>query len=77
MRGDVIRATADPLIIGNVFNNVTNIPESVFSSTQLLSDFLINLPPAQVDQLSFYGREIRHLSQNNYLFNTTTKLFEK
>jgi hypothetical protein len=76
-RGDVLRAVSDPLNINNVFNNTANIPSSAFSSPQSLSDFLKNLPPTQIDQLSYYGREIRHLSQNNYLFELSSNLFLK
>ncbi len=77
-RGDNIRAVSDPLKIENVFSDITDIPTSVFSSPESLATYLKNLNNADIiNQLSFYGREIRHLSQNNYLFNATSKAFVK
>ncbi len=77
-RGDVIRAVSDPLNINNVFFNTSGIPTSVFSSPQSLANYLKNLSdPAIINQLSFYGREIRHLPQGDYLFDTATNLFLK
>ncbi len=77
-RNDIIRAVSDPLDIKNVFANTEGIPINVFSSPENLSNYLKNLNDLPtIQKLSFYGREIRHLSQNNYIFDLTTKTFTK
>jgi hypothetical protein len=78
-RGDNFRAVSDPLDINNVFTKITeDIPTNVFSSPQTLAEYLKNLnDPILINNLSFYGREIRHLSKNNYLFDATSKAFVK
>jgi hypothetical protein len=78
LRGDVIRVVSDPLNIKNIFANTEGIPASVFSSSENLSNYLKNLNDLPtIEKLSFYGREIRHLSKNNYLFDAITKTFVK
>jgi len=74
-RGDVIRVTASPLNIDNVFHITTGIPNSAFQSITSLKSYLLSLSPNRIEQLGFYGKEIRHLFQNGYNFNSTTKQF--
>jgi hypothetical protein len=75
-RGDNIRAVSDPMDVNNVFKATDNIPPSVLSSSENLVNYLKNLnDPNIIKDLSFYGREIRHLYQNNYLFDLTSKTF--
>lgn len=77
-RGDNIRAVSNPLDINNVFTKTDGIPASAFTSSENLANYLKNLNnPDLIENLSFYGREIRHLSQNNYLFDATSKAFMK
>ncbi|MDA3880723.1 MAG: hypothetical protein PF436_10075 [Prolixibacteraceae bacterium] len=78
-RDDVMRAVSDPLNIDNVFYDATNIPTNVFSSPQSLSNYLTSLSETSVEvsQLGYYGREIRHLFQNSYSFDTALKVFSK
>ncbi len=77
-RGDNIRAVSDPLDVNNVFKATDNIPSSVLSSPENLANYLKNLnDPNIIKDLSFYGREIRHLYQNNYLFDLASKTFVK
>lgn len=76
-RGDIIRVTADPLDINNVFHVLNDIDPSKFSDISTLKTYLLNLSPDLVEQLGYYGREIRHLFQNGYNFNNTTKQFIK
>ncbi|MEN8194698.1 MAG: hypothetical protein ABFS12_17895, partial [Bacteroidota bacterium] len=75
-RGDIIRAVSDSMDVNNVFKATDNIPSSVLSSPENLASYLKNLKdPNIIKDLSFYGREIRHLYQNNYLFDLTSKTF--
>jgi hypothetical protein len=78
-RNDVIRAVAEPLNIDNVFFNSNNIPTNVFSSQESLKNYLTSLSEssAEVSQLGYYGREIRHLFQNGYSFDPILKVFSK
>ncbi len=75
-RGDIIRAVSNPMDVNNVFKATDNIPSSVLSSPENLANYLKNLnDPNIIKDLSFYGREVRHLYQNNYLFDLTSKTF--
>jgi len=76
-RGDIIRATANPLDINNVFHIKIGIDPTKFTDINTLKNYLLNLTPEKVEQLGYYGREIRHLFQNGYIFNSTTKQFIK
>ena len=78
-RGDVIRVTANPLDINNVFHITSGIDTKHFKSLTSLKNYLISLPEnsIEVGQLGFYGREIRHLFQNGYTFDSLTKQFVK
>jgi hypothetical protein len=78
-RGDVIRAVSDPIDINHVFFNKNNIPSNVFSSPETLAIYLKNLSEnsPEISQLGFYGREIRHLFQNGYTYNSSLKVFSK
>ena len=76
-RGDVIRVTADPLDINNVFYDISDINPTVFSNIDVLRNYLLSLNNQQISQLGYYGREIRHLFQKEYLFDSTTKQFIK
>jgi len=76
-RGDAIRVTANPLDINNVFNTLSGINSSAFSNINNLKSYLLSLSPDKVNQLGFYGREIRHLFQNGYIFNSATNQFIK
>lgn len=76
-RGDIIRATANPLDIKNVFHNLDAINPNKFINITTLKHYLLNLNPAEIEQLGYFGREIRHLFQNGYNFNTLTKTFTK
>lgn len=50
----------------------------IFSSPERLAGYLKNLKdPSLIEDLSFYGREIMHLSKNNYLFDAKSKAFVK
>lgn len=77
VRKDVIRVTANPLDIDNVFYNKQNVDLSKFTDISKLKDYLLDLSPDLVEDLGYYGREIRHLFQNGYSFNSTTKQFIK
>ncbi|MBN2743333.1 MAG: hypothetical protein JXR39_05515, partial [Marinilabiliaceae bacterium] len=75
-RGDIIRAVSNPMDVNNVFKATDNIPSSVLSSPESLANYLKNLnDPNIIKDLSFYGREVRHLYQNNYFFDLTSKTF--
>ena len=77
-RGDNIRAVSDPMNVENVFKATDNIPSSVLLSPEKLANYLKNLnDPNIIKDLSFYGREIRYLYQNNYLFDLTSKTFAR
>lgn len=76
-RGDNIRVTANPLDINNVFHIKTGIDPSKFSNINSLKDYLLGLSSSRVEQLGYYGREIRHLFQNGYNFDSVTKQFIK
>lgn len=76
-RGDAIRVTANPLDIKNVFNTLSGINSSAFSNINYLKSYLLSLSPDKVNQLGFYGREIRHLFLNGYIFNSVTNQFIK
>lgn len=76
-RGDIIRATSDPLDIGKVFYGVNGIDINAFSNINALKTYLLNLTPSQVNQLRYYGREIRHLFQNGYNFDSRLNKFIK
>jgi hypothetical protein len=77
-RRDIIRAMSDPLDMNNVFIKTNSIPADAFSSPENLAKYLKNLnDPSLVENLSFYGREIRHLALSDYLFDVTSKTFMK
>ncbi|MDD3721655.1 MAG: hypothetical protein PHW92_04080 [Lutibacter sp.] len=76
-RGDAIRVTANPLNIDNVFHIKTGVPSSAFLSVESLKGYLLNLSTTKIEDLGYYGRELRHLFQNGYSFNSTTKQFVK
>lgn len=75
-RGDIIRATANPLDINNVFYIKNGISQTNFPTINHLKNYLLNLPSNQIDNLSYYGREIRHLFQNGYNFDFITNTFK-
>lgn len=74
-RGDVIRVTANPLDINYVFHIVSGIDPTKFVNINTLKNYLLNLDSQKVEQLGYFGREIRHLFQNEYNFNTITNTF--
>lgn len=77
-RKDVIRAVSDPLKPSNVFKNLTNVPNSVFNNPNSLANYLKNLSdPNMLKNLSFYGREIKWLFENGYIFNPSNFKFIK
>ncbi|WP_286746809.1 hypothetical protein [Roseivirga sp. UBA1976] len=76
-RGDEIRVTADPLNINNVFYDTNNISSSVFTSISHLKSYLLSLDNDRVNQLGYYGREVRYLFQNGYNFDDFSKKFIK
>ncbi len=76
-RGDVIKVVSDPLTGTNVFRDLTGVPSSVFDNPSNLADYLKNLPADKVDDLTFYGREIKWLSEKNYLINPSDYNFAK
>lgn len=77
-REDNIRAVSDPLNIKHEFVNAEGIPTHVLSSPEALAKYLKNLNDANlIEKLSFYGREIRHISKISDLYNTTTQTFAK
>lgn len=70
-RSDVIRTVSDPLNMANVFKDVSNIPSSIFNNPTSLANYMKNLSdPKLLEKLSFYGREIKWLSENGFIFNT-------
>ncbi len=74
-RGDDIRVTANPLDINNVFNVIDDVDIDAFSNISNLRAYLLNLDPTLVNDLGYYGREIRYLFQNGYNFNSVTNKF--
>lgn len=74
-RRDIIRATANPLDINNIFYLKNGIDTSKFQNINLLRDYLLNLSPQNIEKLVFFGREVRFLFQNGYIFDNTTKQF--
>lgn len=76
-RSDIIRVTANPLDINNVFHKLDNVDVNAFSNINNLRTYLMNLNPTLVNNLGYYGREIRHLFQNGYTFDSITKQFIK
>jgi hypothetical protein len=76
-RSDIFRAISDPKDIGNVFFNIGGIDPTKFSNINTLKNYLLNLTSDEINQLSYYGREIRHLFQNGYTFDSLTKQFIK
>ena len=77
-RGDNVRVVSDSMDIDNIFAKTEPIPASAFTSSENLANYLNNLNnPDLIENLSFYSIEIRHLSQNNYLFDATSNAFMK
>jgi len=76
-RSDIFRAISDPKNIGNVFYNIGGIDPTKFSNINTMKNYLLNLTSDEINQLSYYGREIRHLFQNGYTFDSLTKQFIK
>jgi hypothetical protein len=77
-RGDVIRVVSDPLLGLNIFKEFSSlpIPKSVFDTPSNLADYLKNLSdPDILNKLSFFGREVKWLSENNYLFDASNHKF--
>lgn len=75
---DIIKVISNPLNKTNILGTNVNqalFPDSAFTSSQSLSNLLLNLNPTQVSQLSFFGREVRHLFQNGYTYNLATNQF--
>ena len=62
-----------------VFYKIKDIPTDVFSSSQSLGTYLIGLAEnsEEVIQLSYFGRELRHLFQNSYNWDAAAKVFVK
>jgi hypothetical protein len=76
-RNDVIRVVSDPLKSSNIFTDLKDIPSSVFDSPSDLATYLKSLPSSKLTVLSFYGREVKWLSEQNYLFDTHSFKFTK
>lgn len=79
-RSDIIRVISNPLNKTNILGSNVNLslfPDNAFLSSESLSNLLLNLNPTQVNQLSFFGKEVRHLFQNGFAFNLTSNQFIK
>jgi len=75
-RGDEFAAASDPMDLNNIFRNLENVPVEELTSPELIADYLKNLNRQSIiDNMTFYGKEIKLLSQNNYIFNKNTKKF--
>lgn len=75
---DILRTVSDPLNGYNLFNNLDNVPASVFSNPVALSNYLQGLSDSSIlGQLSYFGREVKFLSELGYIFDTTRFIFTK
>ncbi len=68
---------SDPLKGSNIFKDLSDVPSSVFDSPSKLANYLKNLPADKLNDLSFYGREVKWLSENNYLYDVSNFKFLK
>lgn len=78
-RLDIVRVISNPLNKRNIFKeglNLNTIPDNAFIDGQTLSSYLLNLTNQQVNNLSFFGKEVRHLFQNGYTFDVITNQFK-
>lgn len=76
-RRDIFFAASDPTNLGNIFRSFKNVPTESLTSPEAIADYLATLDDAEIiKEMTFYGREIQLLSQNNYIFNTVNKKFE-
>jgi len=76
-RGDDIRVLSNPLEGGNIFKDLRDVPSSVFDSSFDLADYLRNLPSDKLNDLSFFGREVKWLSENGYIYDVANFKFLK
>lgn len=77
-RNDVIRVVSDPNNISNLFRTTNGVPVSSLDSPQRIAQYLNSLSDETViSQLTFFGREVKLLSENGYLFDLVKKEFVK
>ena len=77
---DNIVAASDPTVSENLFKDLSGIvvPDAVAAgNTEAIAQFLAMLPANQVNQLSLSGREVKLLSENDYIFDEGLMQFTK
>jgi len=77
-RGDDIWAASDPMDLSLLFKRLNNVPVEDIKSPTDLANFLKNLDDFEIlDEITGFGNEIKLLSENDYIYNSTTKMFIK
>lgn len=82
-RGDDIWAASDPMDLSLLFKNLDKVPVDQITSPQKLASYLKGLDPSNpkhtaiLKEITGFGNEIKLLSENDYIYNSTTKMFIK
>ena len=80
-RGDEIVAASNPMDLNNIFKSFKNVPVENLTTPRRISNYLKSLDSMFdddiINNMTFYGREIKLLSENNYVFNINAKKFKK
>ena len=77
-RGDDIWAASNPLELNLLFKDLSLVPVNSLKTSEALANYLKNLnDPAVLNKITGFGKETQVLSQNGYIYNSTTKMFVK
>lgn len=77
-RGDDIWAASNPMELNLLFKNLDGIPVDQIKTPSELANYLKNLKDTEIlDEITGFGNELKLLSENEYIYNQTTKLFVK
>lgn len=77
-RGDVIRMVSDPMNLNNLFKSLDDVPVNSLKTPKDLSEYLSKLNDNDIiENLSFFGREVKLLSEKKYIFEQVSKQFVK
>ena len=77
-RGDDIWAASNPLELNLLFKDLSLAPVNSLKTSEALANYLKNLnDPAVLNKITGFGKETQVLSQNGYIYNSTTKMFIK
>ncbi len=76
-RGDEIVAASNPMDLNNIFKNFKDVPVDVLTTPEAIATYLSGLENVDIiKNMTYYGREIKLLSENNFIFNINTKKFK-